>query len=345
MNAVETRDLFFDLPPELIAQTPASRRGESRLFVYDRSSGRRVHSSVSDLGEFLEPESLLVFNDSKVRHARVYGEPEDGGGSPQEFLLVRRLTPDTWLAIGRNARRLRRGRRFLFPESIIGEIVALRDEYRQIRFSRSVDDTWLDRNGHIPLPPYIDRPDVPADRDRYQTVYAQTVGSVAAPTAGLHFTPEILRALHDRGISSCTVTLHVGIGTFFPIRTETVEDHRMHREEFYISPGAAAMIERARGDRRRVVAVGTTSVRTLESAWDPQTNGLRRGHQSTDLFIYPGHAFRVVDSIFTNFHTPGSTLLAMISAFAGRREILSCYDEAIARHYRFFSYGDAMLIR
>lgn len=341
---METSDLFFDLPPELIAQTPASQRGESRLFVYDRTARQRRHSVVSNLGEFLEPETLLVFNDSKVRNARIYGVPEDKPEQEQEFLLVRRLTPDTWLAIGRNSRRLRPGRRFTFPESVVGEIVEIRDEYRQIRFSRSIGDEWLDRHGHIPLPPYIDRPDAPIDRDRYQTVYSRTVGSVAAPTAGLHFTSEILNSLTERGITVCTVTLHVGIGTFFPIRTQTVEDHRMHSEEFYISPAAADTIERARREGRRVVAVGTTSVRTLESAWDPRSAALRRGHQSTNLFIYPGYRFGVVDSIFTNFHTPGSTLLAMISAFTGREEILDCYAEAIKRKYRFFSYGDAMLI-
>lgn len=345
MIAVETSELFFDLPRELIAQTPAERRGESRLFVYDRTTGERVHSTVAELAEHLEVGTLLVFNDSRVRNARVYGEPEDAPGTRQEFLLVRRIAPDTWLAIGRNARRLRQGRRFMFPESVTGEIEALRHEYRQIRFSTAIGDDWLDRNGHVPLPPYIERDDTVVDRDRYQTVYAGTVGSVAAPTAGLHFTPEILASLADRGISSCTVTLHVGIGTFFPIRTDTVEDHRMHREEFYVSPAAADAIERAKREGRRVLAVGTTSVRTLESAWDRATKRLRRGHQATELYIYPGYEFAVVDSIFTNFHTPGSTLLAMISAFTGREAILARYAEAIERRYRFFSYGDAMLIR
>lgn len=343
---METSDLSFELPPELIAQTPAERRGESRLMVYDRANGRRVHTAVSNLDEHLEEGTLLVFNDSRVRKARVYGRPLDRetDTDEQEFLLVRRLTPDTWLAIGRNARRLRPGRRFSFPGEATGEIVATRERYREIRFSTPIDDAWLDRHGHVPLPPYIDRADTADDEDRYQTIYARTVGSVAAPTAGLHFTGELLDRLSERGISTCRVTLHVGIGTFFPIRTDTVEAHTMHSEEFYISPGAADTIERAKREHRRVLAVGTTSVRTLESAWDHDRGVLRRGHQSTSLFIYPGYRFGIVDAIFTNFHTPESTLLAMISAFVGRDEILSCYREAIERRYRFYSYGDAMLI-
>lgn len=344
---METNELSFELPKELIAQTPAERRGESRLMVCDRRSGERLHTTVDRVADHLQEGSLLVFNDSRVRKARVFGRASDRdtGGSEQEILLIKPITPDTWLAIGKNAKRLRPGRRFIFPEMIEGEIIAVRDHYREIRFSRRIDDDWLSRYGHIPLPPYIQRTDTGVDEDRYQTIYARNVGSVAAPTAGLHFTPKIIEALAGRGIGTCTVTLHVGIGTFFPIRTETVEDHKMHSEEFYLSPGAADQIERTRQDGRPVVAVGTTSVRTLESAWDAEQQRLRRGHQSTRLYIYPGYRFSVVNSIFTNFHTPESTLLAMISAFAGRNEVLSWYREAIEQRYRFYSYGDAMLIR
>ncbi len=340
---METKDLFFDVPAELVAQTPAERRGESKLFVYDRQDKTHRHSSVRALADHLEPGSILVFNDSRVRKARVFAQAIDRESGRQEFLLLRRVTPNRWLAVGRGTKKLRPGRRFLFEADVEGEIVAIREPYREIEFSEPVDDTWLDRYGHVPLPPYIDRPDSSSDDERYQTVYARSTGSVAAPTAGLHFTDEILSGITDAGIEICRLTLHVGIGTFFPIRTSTVEDHEMHSEEFYISPATADRIERAKSEGRRVVAIGTTSVRSLESAWNGSV--LRRGHQSTNLYIYPGYSYGIVDSIFTNFHTPGSTLIAMISAFTGRETLLNCYREAIRNKYRFFSYGDAMLIR
>ncbi len=225
-----------------------------------------------------------------------------------------------------------------------GEITGVDAPYREIEFSTEVDDTWLDIHGHIPLPPYIDREDTPDDAERYQTVYSQAVGSVAAPTAGLHFTPELLEALRTHGVTTCFVTLHVGIGTFLPVKTDSLEEHEMHHEEYQISPSTARIIDTAREGGLPVVAVGTTVVRTLESAWDRSHGALRPGHGSTDLFIYPGYEFGVVDQMFTNFHTPESTLVAMVSAFAGRETIMAAYREAIAHRYRFFSYGDAMLI-
>ena len=343
---MKTSDLSFELPPELIAQSPSDRRGGGKLMIVDRARDTRTDSAVDRLPELLDPGTVMVFNDSRVLKSRVYGRPVDrSGDSPaQEFLLTRRIATDTWLAIGRNARKLTPGRLFAFSDGVEAEIVEMRDQYRVLRFSQAIDGEWLQRYGHVPLPPYIDRPDAELDEERYQTVYARSEGSVAAPTAGLHFTPDLLDRLTDRGITTCRVTLHVGIGTFFPIRSETVEAHTMHAEEFYLSPTTAEIVECAKRERRRVVAVGTTTVRTLESAWNEERGALDRGHRSTQLYIYPGYRFAVVDSIFTNFHTPESTLLAMVSAFAGRSTILASYREAIQKRYRFYSYGDAMLI-
>jgi S-adenosylmethionine:tRNA ribosyltransferase-isomerase len=345
---VKTSDFSFDLPEELIAQTPPEERGTSRLMVLHRDSGERSHSNVGDIRDFLPPGSVLVFNNSRVRKARVYGETtgddSPDGGRPREFLLVRRTAANRWLAIGKGIGRLREGRVVRFPAGVTGTMGSRREEYREIVFDREIDDTWLDRHGHVPLPPYIDREDTPADVNRYQTVYADTTGSVAAPTAGLHFTPEILQSLRDHGVRLEFVTLHVGIGTFFPVRTDEIEAHTMHAEEYYVSPGTAGALNSARERGTPIVAVGTTAVRTLESAWDDTTGRLRSGHRETNLFIYPGYRFRVVRHLFTNFHTPESSLVVLVSAFAGRTQILEAYREAVQKRYRFFSYGDAMLI-
>jgi S-adenosylmethionine:tRNA ribosyltransferase-isomerase len=341
---VKTSDFSFDLPEELIAQEPAGERGTSRLLVLDRETRSRSHSTVADIRDFIPAGSVMVFNNSRVRKARLYGTAEDTGRE-QEFLLVRKRTADRWLAIGRQSRRLRPGRRFRFPDGVTGEITAVEEPYREILFDRGVDNSWLDEFGHMPLPPYIHRADTGADAERYQTVYSMATGSVAAPTAGLHFTPEILEGLRAHGVTICFVTLHVGIGTFLPVRTETIEDHRMHEEEYHVSPSTAQIITTARQAGLPVTAVGTTVVRTLESAWDAETEELRSGHGSTDIFIYPGFRFQVIDHLFTNFHTPESTLVALVSAFADRELILETYREAVDRRYRFFSYGDAMLIR
>ncbi|MFW5694301.1 MAG: tRNA preQ1(34) S-adenosylmethionine ribosyltransferase-isomerase QueA [Alkalispirochaeta sp.] len=341
---MKTSDFFFDLPPELIAQEPVRARGTSRLFVLDRETGAHHHRGVADVPEFVRPGSVMVFNDSRVRKARVYATAISTGRE-QEFLLVKRRDADRWLGIGRNSRKLKEGTRFRFSDGTIGEISAVEEPYRELHFDRPIDDTWLEAHGHIPLPPYITRNDTLADAERYQTVYAQTMGSVAAPTAGLHFTPDLLEALRAQGVVIRFVTLHVGIGTFLPVRTEHLENHEMHEEEYHISPETAADITEAREHGRPVVAVGTTSVRTLESAWNPAERRINPGHGRTDLFIYPGYSYQVVDHMFTNFHTPESTLLAMVSAFAGRERIMHAYREAVAHRYRFFSYGDAMLIR
>ncbi|MDR3343901.1 MAG: tRNA preQ1(34) S-adenosylmethionine ribosyltransferase-isomerase QueA [Treponema sp.] len=334
-------DFSFDLPEGLIAQFPPEHRGSSRLMVLDRRTNSRTHHWVADVPELLEPGSLLVFNNSKVRKARIRGVSA-ATGAPVEFLLVTSLDDRTWKSLVQRARRRRSGSRYVFAGGTEGEITGEEGEFRIIRFDRPLGDEWLDVYGHIPLPPYIKREDVLADSERYQTVYAASIGSAAAPTAGLHFTHELLSQLELGGIETAFITLHVGLGTFLPVRTEHIEDHRMHEEAFSIDESTARRIEQAKAAGRKVIAVGTTSLRTLESAWD--AGNLTPGKGTTAIFMYPGYTFKVVDSLVTNFHTPESTLLMLVSAFAGREFILDSYAEAIREGYRFFSYGDAMLI-
>jgi len=352
---MRTKDFYFDLPGELIAQEPSSRRGEDRLLVLDRPTGSVADRRFSEIAEIVEPGTVMVFNDSRVRRARVFATAESSGNRA-EFLLIGRREADgsppgsRWKAMARNAKRHKSGRRYRFDDGTEACVVDTGDadsagEFRVLEFSRPIDDDWLDANGHLPLPPYIRRDDRPADADRYQTVYARNVGSVAAPTAGLHFTDEVLSALDERGAIRATVTLHVGLGTFLPVRVEEIEEHRMHEESFSVPERTARLVAEAKRDGRPVLAVGTTSVRTLESAWDAESLALRVGESSTSIFVYPGYRFKVVDQLFTNFHTPESTLLMLVSAFAGKERILDAYRHAIERRYRFFSYGDAMLIR
>jgi S-adenosylmethionine:tRNA ribosyltransferase-isomerase len=308
---------------------------------------------VRDLPDILERGSLLVFNNSRVRKARLYGSAKTSGVQV-EFLLLQKLDPYTWRAMVQRSRRRRSGSRYVFPGGIEGEISGEEGEFRLLRFDAPVDDPWLDVHGHIPLPPYIRREDTEDDAARYQTVYAAVPGSAAAPTAGLHFTGELLSRLEDRGIKTAFLTLHVGLGTFLPVRTENIEDHRMHEEAYVIDEETASCVEQAKAEGRKVIAVGTTSVRTLESAFrcSDGKGRLVRGEGATSIFIYPGYTFKVVDALFTNFHTPQSTLLMLAAAFAetkpglltGRDFILESYDCAIREGYRFFSYGDAMLI-
>ncbi|MDR2631210.1 MAG: tRNA preQ1(34) S-adenosylmethionine ribosyltransferase-isomerase QueA [Spirochaetaceae bacterium] len=339
---MKRQDFFFDLPPALVAQYPQAERGGSRLLVLDRKTGSCGHHWVGELPELLEDRSLLVFNDSRVRKARLPGIAEKTGARV-EFLLLKKQDSLTWKTLVGRSNRRRPGSRYVFAGGVSAEITGAEGEFRFLRFDRIIDDDWLDRYGHIPLPPYIKREDTPADSERYQTVYAGLPGSAAAPTAGLHFTRELLGRLEAAGMETAYITLHVGLGTFLPVRTENIEDHPMHEEVFSIGEAAADRIERAKAEKRRIVAVGTTSVRTLESAW--KQGRLERGEGSTSIFIYPGYSFNVVDTLFTNFHTPCSTLLMLVSAFAGREKILETYEKAIGEGYRFFSYGDAMLIR
>jgi S-adenosylmethionine:tRNA ribosyltransferase-isomerase len=336
-----TTDFNFNLPEEYIAQEPTGERGASRLLVLDRSTGTLDHAMVRDIASLVPKGALMVFNDSKVRRARLFGLSPNGG--KVEVLLLRREGPALWAALTSRMSRLKAGKTVFLPEGLEATVVSERPDERVLSLSFELDDAYLERNGHLPLPPYIRRKDTPSDSERYQTVYARESGSAAAPTAGLHFTPAILDSLKTAGVELCFITLHVGLGTFLPVRSAAVEDHGMHTEEYTIPTAAAAAVNRAKEEGRTVIAVGTTSVRTLESAWTEQ--GLQAGPGATNIFIYPGYRFKVVDAMFTNFHTPGSTLLMLVSAFAGRERILAAYEEAVANRYRFFSYGDAMLLR
>ena len=353
---MQTKDFHFELPEELIAQVPSARRGGDRLLVLDRSTGTTEDRLFSEIADIVEAGTLMVFNDSRVRRARIYATVE-ATGSEAEFLLIAPMaipgfeSGRVWKAMARNAKRQKTGRSYRFADGTRAEIVESASvdlsgtEFRLIAFDRPIGDDWLERNGHLPLPPYIKRGDELSDADRYQTVYARNVGSVAAPTAGLHFTDETLAALDARGIERATVTLHVGLGTFLPVRADRIEEHVMHEESYSVSEETAERVTRAKREGRPVLAVGTTSIRTLESAWDESAGILRAGESSTGIFIYPGYRFKVVDRVFTNFHTPESTLLMLVSAFAGKERIFAAYEHAIAERYRFFSYGDSMLIR
>lgn len=337
---MELKDFYFDLPQELIAQYPPETRGDSRLFVLDRKTHQYSHTMVKNLAEYLPQNSILVFNDSKVKKARLYAKTETGGIS--ELLLIEQITHTSWKVMATRAKRLKPGKKLLLSGDITGTVRGDEQEFKIIEFSEPITETYMERFGHIPLPPYIRRSDTPGDAERYQTVYAKHIGSIAAPTAGLHFTPEILETLHNHGIQTVFVTLHVGLGTFLPVRVQHIEEHVMHEEVFTITDDTARVLNQGKTQGKPIVAVGTTSLRALESAWNGEK--LQAGTRTTDIFIYPGYRFNVVDALFTNFHTPESTLLMLVSAFAGREVILKAYQEAIEQKYRFFSYGDAMLI-
>lgn len=346
---MKTTDFNFDLPPELIAQRPSGIRGKDKLMLLNRQNGEVFHHVMDDLPSLILPGTLMIFNNSKVRRARCYGIKETTGRET-EFMFLNREDKYgfVWNAMVKNAKKQKPGMRYKFPDSTIGIIVDNPSkngtEFRSIKFEFPVDEDWFEVNGHIPLPPYIKREDTQEDSERYQNVYAKNTGSAACPTAGLHFTDEMLSKLDQRGIERDFVTLHVGLGTFLPVREEKIEDHKMHEEFFSVSEETAKKINQAKKDKRPVLAVGTTSVRTLESASDE--NGIvHPGFSSTRIFMYPGYKFKVVDQMFTNFHTPESTLIMLVSAFAGRETILNAYNKAVEERYRFFSYGDAMFIR
>lgn len=349
---MRTSDFYFDLPQELIAQRPSGTRGDDRLMLLGRASGEVAHYRMHDLPDLVAPGTLMVFNNSRVRRSRCYGIKAFGGGE-REFLFLSRCGDDgtEWRCMVRGAKKVRPGNVFRFPDGSEGVIVPETDggpgegtEFRRIKFSSCITEDWFERNGHIPLPPYIKRGDTEEDGERYQTIYASETGSAACPTAGLHFTEPVLERLRERGVELEWITLHVGLGTFLPVRAESIEDHVMHEEEYTIPRGTAERINAARREGRPVLAVGTTSVRTLESAaCDDGT--VRDGPGRTRIFMYPGYKFRVVDQMFTNFHTPESTLIMLVSAFAGRDNILGAYEAAVRERYRFFSYGDCMLIK
>jgi S-adenosylmethionine:tRNA ribosyltransferase-isomerase len=343
---MKTSDFNFELPEELIAQYPPARRGQSRLLVMNRGKAGLEHRMVRELPEILEKGTLLVFNNSRVRRARLFGVSE-ATGAKAEFLLLKRIDPLSWLVLSKRSKRQKPGKRYVFDDAGAELQNAAAEGNMLLRFDHPIDDAWLDVHGHIPLPPYIRRRDSEDDAERYQTVYAREHGSAAAPTAGLHFTEELLSDLKNAGMEIVFLTLHVGLGTFLPVRTLNIEEHKMHEEAYSIGDEAACRVEKAKAEGRKVLAVGTTSLRTLESAWtedQPGRGRLRRGEGSTSIFIYPGYNFKAVDCLFTNFHTPASTLLMLVSAFAGMDFILESYKEAIRNGYRFFSYGDACLI-
>jgi len=335
---VRVADFDFELPAASIAQH-ALPRGASRLLVLDREDAGR-HRGVADLPALLRPGDLLVVNDTRVIPARLFGTLLPGGGR-MELLLVEKVGPRRWDALVKPGRKARPGAVVRLAPDLDATVIAKLGDGRH-RFELSAEvEPRLAELGHVPLPPYIDRPDEAADHERYQTLFARVEGAIAAPTAGLHFSAALLDALDRRGVERAAVTLHVGIGTFKPVTSELVHEHRMERERYEIPEATAAALARARREGRRVVAVGTTVVRTLESA--ARIGEIRPGAGSTELFITPGFAFRAVDVLLTNFHLPRSTLLMLVCAFAGRERVLAAYAEAIAAGYRFYSYGDAML--
>jgi S-adenosylmethionine:tRNA ribosyltransferase-isomerase len=347
---VDTAAFDFDLPPELIAQEPPPERTAARLLVLDRRTGRVTHTHVGELGEHLAPGDLLAVNDTRVFPARLLGRRVPSGGAV-ECLLIGRAGGELWEALMHPGQKLKPGATVVFeagPRTLRAEVLERRFHGRRlIRLwgESGVDvDEAIDAIGHVPLPPYIRRPDRPADRDRYQTVYARWRGSVAAPTAGLHFTDGLFAGLAARGIERVAVTLHVGYGTFKPVRVDRVEEHAVDAEWYRIDGEAARRLNAARASGRRVVAVGTTTTRVLESAVDEGTGRIEPGARDTSLFIYPGYRFKVVGALFTNFHLPRSSLLMMVAAFGGTDLVLAAYRDAVRRRYRFYSYGDAMLI-
>ena len=356
----------YQLPPELIAQEPLSDRAASHLLSMHRFQESFQDGSFRDFPELLRADDLLVLNNTRVFPARLYGSRSGARSQPVssqnpaardflkgqiEVLLTRQVsqTPNEWECLVRPGRKIGVGERLLFGEGneLEGEVVA-RGSFgeRRIRFA-PVDNFFgvVERLGHIPLPPYINRSDLPGDRERYQTVYAHASGSVAAPTAGLHFTPEILARIRGRGIETAEITLHVGLGTFQPVRADRVEDHRLHTEPYEISMATAKAINRALDAGRRLVAVGTTTVRTLEYAATQSGDGrVQAGRGEADLFIYPGYQFRIVNALLTNFHLPQSSLLMLVCAFGGFEPVMQAYRHAVEQKYRFYSYGDCMFI-
>ncbi len=340
ITGLKTSDYYFDLPQELIAQDPLEDRAASRLLVMDRKTGEIRHRVFSDCKEYLHPGDTLVLNDTKVIPARLLGTKEDTGAHV-EILLLKRLGADTWETLVRPGKKLRPGARVVFGDgSLRAVILDILDEgNRLVRFEyEGIFEEVLDRLGEMPLPPYITHK--LEDKNMYQTVYARYEGSAAAPTAGLHFTKELLEQLREMGVRTAFVTLHVGLGTFRPVKVDDVKKHHMHTEWYQVSEEAAELINRTHEEGHRVICVGTTSCRTVESASD-ETGKVHAGSDETSIFIYPGYRFKVMDALITNFHLPESTLVMLVSAFAGRERVLAAYEEAIRERYRFFSFGDA----
>lgn len=334
-------DFYYDLPEELIAQTPAEPRDSSRLLVYDRNTKNVEHAVFRDVTKYLKAGDVLVVNNTKVLPARMYAHTQNGGAV--EVLLLKRLDLDKWEVLVKPGKKCQRGRKLKISDELSLTVEDITESgERIVRFEYDgVFEEIIGRIGNMPLPPYIKSK--LEDKSRYQTVYAKTDGSAAAPTAGLHFTPELLQTLKDKGVQIVNVLLHVGLGTFRPVKEEVITDHKMHSEYYEISAEAAEAINRAKSEGRRVIAVGTTSVRTLESVAD-EKGFVKACNGNTEIFIYPPYKLKCVDALITNFHLPESTLIMLVAALTGREEILSLYKLAVEKRYRFFSFGDAMLI-
>ena len=334
----------YELPEELIAQTPIKKRDESRLMILNRKEQTIEHKKFKDIIEYLKPGDVLVRNNTKVIPARLYGKKETGANV--EFLLLNNIENDIWEAIVRPGNKLHVGTKVIFGDGILEANILeiMPGGTRKVEFKyQGIFNEILDKIGLMPLPPYIH--ETLKEKDRYQTVYAKYEGSAAAPTAGLHFTPELLQKIEEKGIEIANVTLHVGIGTFRPVKEQTIEEHKMHSEHFYIKQEDVDKINKAKQERRRVIAVGTTSCRVLESIADEKTGMVKPIEDDTEIFIYPGYRFKCIDGLITNFHLPESTLLMLVSALAGKEYIMKAYKEAVKEKYRFFSFGDAMFIK
>lgn len=340
---MDVKDFYYDLPEELIAQDPLEKRSNSRLMVLDKKSGDVTHRHFYDIKEYLKPGDCLVINNTKVIPARLFGEKEETH-SKIELLLLKRKTDDVWETLVKPGKKAKIGAKFSFGDGLLkGEIIDIvEDGNRLIRFTYDgIFEEILDQLGQMPLPPYITHE--LQDKNRYQTVYAKYDGSAAAPTAGLHFTEELLDEIRAMGVNIAEVTLHVGLGTFRPVKVDQIQDHHMHSEFYMIPQESADLINRTKEEGRRIICVGTTSTRTIESAAD-ENGRLKECSGWTDIFIYPGYQFKVLDGLITNFHLPESTLVMLVSALAGREHVLAAYQEAVKEKYRFFSFGDAMLI-
>ena len=340
---MKTSDFYYELPQELIAQDPLEDRSSSRLLHLDRRTGEISHGTFQDILTYLKPGDCLVINDTKVIPARLFGRKEDTG-AVIELLLLKRRENDVWETLVKPGKKAKVGTKLIFGDGILcGEIFDVVEEgNRLIQFQyEGIFEEILDQLGEMPLPPYITHK--LKDKNRYQTVYAKHEGSAAAPTAGLHFTPELLQRVKEMGVKIAHVTLHVGLGTFRPVKVEDVAEHHMHSEFYVVEQEQAALVNETKRNGGRVICVGTTSCRTLESATDEEGK-LQAGSGWTEIFIYPGYQFKIMDGLITNFHLPESTLLMLVSAFAGKEKIMAAYKEAVRERYRFFSFGDAMFI-
>lgn len=342
-NEMKVTDYYFDLPQEQIAQDPLEDRSSSRLLVLDKETGEYSHHVFREITEFLKPGDCLVLNNTKVIPARLFGEKE-GTQAKIEILLLKRKENDVWETLVKPGKKAKVGTKIIFGGGLlVGEVIDIVEEgNRLIKFTyEGIFEEILDQLGQMPLPPYITHQ--LKDKNRYQTVYAKYDGSAAAPTAGLHFTPELLQQVKDMGVDIAEVTLHVGLGTFRPVKVDNILEHHMHSEFYMVTQEAADKINNAKKNGHRVICVGTTSCRTIESAAD-ENGMLRESSGWTEIFIYPGYQFKVLDCLITNFHLPESTLLMLVSALAGREHVLAAYEEAVKEGYRFFSFGDAMMI-